>query len=75
MRVMPDLTLDLRYLKYAIHVAEAGSFRRAADRLSISQSTVSRRVQMGRVPDGGVAPEGHHDAGLAGLVRRPRLAG
>ena len=46
MRVMPDLTLDLRYLKYAIHVAEAGSFRRAADRLSISQSTVSRRVQM-----------------------------
>ena len=29
----------------------------------------------GRVPDGGVAPEGHHDAGLAGLVRRPRLAG
>ena len=25
MRVMPDLTLDLRYLKYAIHVAEAGS--------------------------------------------------
>ncbi|MFC5373858.1 LysR family transcriptional regulator [Brevundimonas faecalis] len=43
---MPDLTLDLRYLKYAVYVAEAGSFRRAADRLSISQSTVSRRVQM-----------------------------
>jgi|GEM_PF-6414665 hypothetical protein len=31
--------------------------------------------ELGRVPDGGVAPEGHHDAGLAGLVRRPRLAG
>lgn len=43
---MPDLTLDLRYLKYAIQVAEAGSFRRAADRIAISQSTVSRRVQM-----------------------------
>ena len=43
---MPDLTLDLRYLKYAVQVAEAGSFRRAAERLSISQSTVSRRVQL-----------------------------
>ena len=43
---MPDLTLDLRYLKYAIQVAEAGSFRRAAERVSISQSTVTRRVQM-----------------------------
>lgn len=43
---MPDLTLDLRYLKYAIQVAEAGSFRRAAECISISQSTVSRRVQM-----------------------------
>ena len=35
----------------------------------------SRTAVEGRVPDGGVAPEGHHDAGLAGLVRRPRLAG
>ena len=43
---MPDLTLDLRYLKYAVQVAEAGSFRRAAERLSVSQSTVSRRVQL-----------------------------
>lgn len=43
---MPDLTLDLRYLKYAVQVAEPGSFRRAAERLSISQSTVSRRVQL-----------------------------
>lgn len=43
---MPDLTLYLRYLKYAVQVAEAGSFRRAAERLSISQSTVSRRVQL-----------------------------
>ena len=35
----------------------------------------ARMALTGRVPDGGVAPEGHHDAGLAGLVRRPRLAG
>jgi hypothetical protein len=28
---MPDLALDLRFLRYAILVAEHGSFRRAAD--------------------------------------------
>ncbi|PEQ11685.1 LysR family transcriptional regulator [Novosphingobium sp. PC22D] len=66
---MPDLTLDLRYLKYAVLVAEAGSFRRAAERLSIAQSTISRRVQMlerqlgvslfERSPSGaGLTPEG-----------------
>jgi DNA-binding transcriptional LysR family regulator len=43
---MPDLTLDLKYLKYALQVAEDGSFRRAADSLSLAQSTVSRRVQI-----------------------------
>ena len=43
---MPDLTLDLRFLRYAILVAEHGSFRRAADTLSISQSTVSRRIRL-----------------------------
>ncbi|MHC1550728.1 LysR family transcriptional regulator [Phyllobacterium sp. K27] len=43
---MPDLSLDLRYLKYAILVAEHGSFRRAAEILGLSQSTVSRRVQL-----------------------------
>ena len=32
-------------------------------------------VANGRVPAGGVASERHHDAGLAGLVRRPRPAG
>jgi len=45
-RVMPDLTLDLRHLQYAITVAQFGSFRRAADALNLSQSTVSRRIQM-----------------------------
>ncbi|MFG1423116.1 LysR family transcriptional regulator [Roseixanthobacter liquoris] len=43
---MPDLALDLRYLKYALLVAEHGSFRRAAAMLNLSQSTVSRRIQL-----------------------------
>ncbi|WP_312621640.1 helix-turn-helix domain-containing protein, partial [Agrobacterium pusense] len=43
---MPDLALDLRYLRYALLVAEHGSFRRAADAVGMSQSTVSRRVQL-----------------------------
>jgi DNA-binding transcriptional LysR family regulator len=41
---MPDLSLDLRYLRYALASAEHGSFRRAATVLGVSQSTVSRRV-------------------------------
>ncbi len=43
---MPDLSLDLRFLRYALVVAEQGSFRRAALKLGVPQSTVSRRVQM-----------------------------
>ncbi|MBO0127955.1 MULTISPECIES: LysR family transcriptional regulator [Agrobacterium] len=43
---MPDLSLDLRYLTYAILVAEHGSFRAAAQALDLSQSTISRRVQL-----------------------------
>ncbi|MEO9337156.1 LysR family transcriptional regulator [Mesorhizobium sp. SB112] len=43
---MPDLSLDLRFLRYAIIAAEQGSFRRAAAALDISQSTISRRVQL-----------------------------
>lgn len=43
---MPDLALDLRYLKYAMLVAEHGSFRRAASILNLSQSTISRRIQL-----------------------------
>lgn len=41
---MPDLAYDLRYLKYAMVAAEFGSFRRAAEALELSQSTVSRRI-------------------------------
>ncbi|MDQ0393771.1 LysR family transcriptional regulator [Labrys monachus] len=43
---MSDLALDLRHLKFAVLVAEQGSFRRAAFVLNLSQSTVSRRVQL-----------------------------
>ena len=42
---MPDLAFDLRHRPYAMLVAEHGSFRRAADVLELSQSTISRRVQ------------------------------
>ena len=41
---MPDLSLDLRHLRYVLAVAELGSFRQAASALDIPQSTVSRRV-------------------------------
>ncbi|MER8443377.1 LysR family transcriptional regulator [Mesorhizobium sp. M1066] len=43
---MPDITYDLRYLRYAVLVSETGSFRRTAEMLSVSQSTVSRRIQL-----------------------------
>lgn len=43
---MPDIAYDLRYLRYAILAAEHGSFRRTAEILSVSQSTVSRRIQI-----------------------------
>ncbi|WP_245424348.1 LysR family transcriptional regulator [Sinorhizobium sp. BJ1] len=42
---VPDIAFDLRYLRYALRAAEHGSFRRAAEILSVSQSTVSRRIQ------------------------------
>lgn len=45
-RLVPDLAFDLRYLKYAMLVAEHGSFRRAASVLNLSQSTISRRIQL-----------------------------
>jgi DNA-binding CsgD family transcriptional regulator len=41
---VPDLALDLRYLQYAILVAEHCSIRRAADALNLSQFTVSRHI-------------------------------
>ncbi|MFK4003351.1 LysR substrate-binding domain-containing protein [Qipengyuania sp. NPDC077563] len=43
---MPDLALDLRYLRYAHLVAEYGSFRRAAQAIGVNQSTLTRRVQL-----------------------------
>ncbi|PZU69315.1 LysR family transcriptional regulator [Sphingobium sp.] len=41
---MPDIALDLRYLKYAIAASQHNSFRRAADVLNVAQSTISRRI-------------------------------
>lgn len=43
---MPDLSLDLKYLRYALAAAQHQSFRRAASALNISQSTLVRRVQL-----------------------------
>lgn len=43
---MPDLALDLRYLRNVIVAAEQGSFRKAALVLGASQASVSRRVQL-----------------------------
>jgi DNA-binding transcriptional LysR family regulator len=43
---MPDLALDLRYLRFAIAAAEHGSLRQTALALNVSQSTVSRRIQL-----------------------------
>lgn len=43
---MPDFVLDLRYLRYAIAVAEHTSFRKAASTLGVVQSTLSRRVRL-----------------------------
>ncbi|MFB4382298.1 LysR substrate-binding domain-containing protein [Agrobacterium sp. LR_9] len=41
---MPDMSLDLRYLRYAMIAAEHGSFRRVSQVLGVTQSTVSRRI-------------------------------
>lgn len=43
---MPDIALDLRYLRYAILVAQHGSFSAAAESLDISHTTVGRRVRL-----------------------------
>lgn len=43
---MPDFAFDLRYLRYAILVAEHRSFRRVAALLDLSSSTIGRRIQL-----------------------------
>src|SRR3546814_4274967 len=46
LEAMPDLSLDLRHLRYALAAAQHQSFRRAAATLDVSQSTLTRRVQL-----------------------------
>ncbi|KEQ52084.1 LysR-family transcriptional regulator [Sphingobium chlorophenolicum] len=41
---MPDLSLDLRYLRYALAASQHRSFRRAAAFLNVAQSTLTRRI-------------------------------
>ena len=37
--------MDLKQLDYFVHVAELGSFSRAATRLAVAQSALSRQVR------------------------------
>lgn len=43
---MPDVSLDFRYLRYVLLVAQFGSFRAAAESENMTQSTISRRVSI-----------------------------
>lgn len=43
---VPRLQIDFNQFEYAIAAADHGSFRRAAEALSIKQSTISRSVRM-----------------------------
>jgi LysR family transcriptional regulator, benzoate and cis,cis-muconate-responsive activator of ben and cat genes len=43
---MKPLNLNTRYLRYLLAVVDEGSFSRAAERLSVSQPAISRRIQM-----------------------------
>jgi DNA-binding transcriptional LysR family regulator len=41
-----SVNLNTRYLRYLIAVVDEGSFSRAAERLSVSQPAISRRIKM-----------------------------
>ncbi|WP_179640977.1 LysR family transcriptional regulator [Sphingomonas guangdongensis] len=43
---LPDISLDLRYLRCVVAAAETGSFRQASELLELPQSSISRRVQL-----------------------------
>jgi DNA-binding transcriptional LysR family regulator len=41
---LPDLSLDLRYLRYVFAVVEQGSFRQAASKLDVPHGVDASRV-------------------------------
>ncbi|AVG43587.1 LysR family transcriptional regulator [Achromobacter insolitus] len=43
-RLVPLIAMDLQQLSYFVHVCDAGSFSRAAARLSLAQPTLSRQI-------------------------------
>lgn len=57
---MPGLRIGLRHVRYAIAVAEAGSFRRAALALGVAQSAISRRIRDLEFEVGGQLFRRHH---------------
>ena len=65
---MPDIAFDLRYLRYALRAAEYGSFRRTAEILAVSLSTVSRRIQILERRIGIVLFERHRSGARATLA-------
>ena len=40
-----DLPIDLKQLRYFIHIAEFGSFTKAADYLDVAQPLLSRQIR------------------------------
>jgi DNA-binding transcriptional LysR family regulator len=55
--------MDVRQLEMFRAVAEETSFTRAARRLNVSQSAVSRQLQLLEAEVGGPLPQGNHPHG------------
>jgi Bacterial regulatory helix-turn-helix protein, lysR family len=49
------MSIDLKHLRYAEVAERCGSFRKAADSLSLKQSNLSRRVSTAAPPTGAVS--------------------
>jgi LysR family nitrogen assimilation transcriptional regulator len=46
MKIYPELSVDLRKLRYFVEVVEQGGFTRSAARLNVAQSAVSRQIRL-----------------------------